>query len=155
MVFHGPLPAENRAYARFLRSRGNLSIRKIGRLCNMSHSSVIRCSKSDLPGRFKPQNRRRLHDIHSQGAQRSGGRTRKLSTRTERYMLRELRKLRRSEGTFAIARLMTVTGISQADVTIRTVNNVLHRHGYCFYQTRKKGLLSENDLKCRVKFAKK
>lgn len=154
MVFYGPLPAENRAYARLLQSRGNLSLRKIGRLCKMSPSSVKRCCESDLPGHCNVNNRRHLNK-HSCGAKQMGGRPKKLSTRTERYMVRELRKLRRSEGTFSVARLMTITGISQADVTIRTVNNALHRHGYRFFQTRKKGLLSENDLKLRVKFAKK
>jgi transposase len=149
LVFKGRLPPENRAYARYLRSTDELSLREIARLCKMSPSSVKRCTESDLPGIVNTPR------ISRMASKRPGGRQRKLTTRTERYVVRELRKLRRSEGTFSVARLMTATGISQANVTIRTVCNVLHRNGYGFYQARKKGLLSDKDLKHRVKFANK
>ena len=50
MVFKGRIPAENRAYARYLRSMGELSLREIAKKCKMSLSSVKRCTELDLHG---------------------------------------------------------------------------------------------------------
>jgi hypothetical protein len=50
---------------------------------------------------------------------------------------------------------MEITGLNQRTVSRRTVLNVLHRHGYRYRQTRKKGLLTPSDLKLRVQWAKK
>lgn len=149
MVFKVRLPAENRAYARYLRTAGDLSFREIAKLCKMSPSSVKRCTDSCLPRTVGRGNTLRTRQTTGRG------RPTKISVRTERYLVRELRKLRSLEGTFSVSRLMSVTGISQADVSIRTVCNVLHTNGYGFYQARKKGLLTPEDFKLRVKFAKR
>ena len=45
-------------------------------------------------------------------------------------------------------------GISP-DVSDETVRRVLHSAGYKYYHSRKKGLLTQNDLKLRLKFARK
>ena len=49
---------------------------------------------------------------------------------------------------------MERAGISPKHVTNRTIRRFLQREGYCFLQARKKGLLSEKDLKECLKFAK-
>ena len=83
-----------------------------------------------------------------------GGRPRKLSLREERRILRTLSSLRHEEGNFTSIRLMARAGISPKHVSNRTIRRFLQREGYYFLQARKKGLLSEKDLKERLKFAK-
>ena len=83
-----------------------------------------------------------------------GGRPRKLSSREERKILRTSYSLRHEEGNFTSIRLMTRAGISPKHVSNRTIRRFLQRKGYHFVQARKKGLLSEKDLKERLQFAK-
>ena len=49
---------------------------------------------------------------------------------------------------------MSRAGISPKNVSNRTVRRFLERNGYHFLQARKKGLLSEKDVKERLAFAK-
>jgi transposase len=144
MVFHGQIDDKVKAYVKFLREEGQMSLRAVARKCNISSSSVKRITDNWDKPKQRTANKK---------SARPRGRPRKISKVQERYILRELIKLRRSEGTFSISRLMTVTGISKAYVTPRTVLNVLHRHGYTFRQTRKKGLLTCGDLSKRKRFA--
>jgi transposase len=74
--------------------------------------------------------------------------------RTERYVLRELETLRREEGTFTIKRLMVATALSESDVTTRSISNMLYRNGIRMYNARRKGVLSRDDFKKRLQFAK-
>ena len=83
-----------------------------------------------------------------------GGRPRKLSLQEERHILRTLSNLRHEEGNFTSIRLMARAGISPKHVNNRTIRRFLQREGYYFLQARKKGLLSEKDLKESVKFTK-
>lgn len=141
MVFKHKIPADVKAYAKFLREEQKMSLCRVAVKCGISSSSVKRitndCSKQ-LP--------------KTSGAR---GRPRKINHQQERYILRELKKLRQSEGTFSISRLMTATGLSKANVTPRTVLNVLHRNGYKYRQTRRKGILTHSDFKKRTAFARK
>lgn len=156
MVFKGRLLAEDRALARFLKLDGKMSLRKIGKLCHMSPMSVKRCTQSELKTptshTSKTTHGSRVGSKHK--ASRPG-RPRKLSMRTERHLIRELLKLRQREGSFSVSRLMTVAGISKTDFSVRTISNAIGRHGYECLQARKKGLLTPDDLKKRVKFARK
>jgi len=83
-----------------------------------------------------------------------GGRPRKLSLREECRILRALSSLRPEEGNFTSIMLMVRAGISPKHVSNRTIRIFLQREGYYFLQARKKGLLSEKDLKECLKFAK-
>ena len=83
-----------------------------------------------------------------------GGRPRKLSLRDERSILQTSSSLRHVEGNFTSIRLMARAGISLKHVSNRTIRRFLQREGYYFLQARKKGLLSEKDVKERLKFAK-
>jgi len=158
MVFKCNIPPENKALARLLILQGNLSLREIAQTCDMSKTSVGRLShmmtKSSNSTLMKKNNRKSSSD-NAPSRSSKIGRPKKLTVRAERYVMRELKKLRSSEGSFSIARLMTVTGLSQEDITIRSVSNLIRRNGYGLYQARKKGLLSKNDLKVRVKFARR
>lgn len=141
MVHGWKIPAETRAYVKLLRNHMNMSYRQIGKECNIAASSAFQIIRGD---RGNPQqNRRRT------------GRPRKITPVMERHILRELKKLRQAEGSFTIPRLMQVCGLDEQNISRRTLLNCLHRHGYKFRQTRKKGLLHIEDLKKRVIYAKK
>ena len=145
MVFHRRIPDKVRAYVHFLRQENNLSLTKISKRCNISISSVKRICGEKM---FSCSQ-------HRQNGRITYGRPRKISPQQGRYILRELNKLRRTEGSSSVPRLMAAAGISMADVSRRTVINFLHRHGYRYRQTRRKGLLSSDDLHKRKKFAMK
>ena len=82
------------------------------------------------------------------------GRPRRLSLRDERKLLRAIPRLRQTEGGFCSKRLAISAGIDPS-VSSRTICRVLNKHGYGFYQTRKKGLLTKKDRKLRVEFCRK
>jgi len=120
-------------------------LRQVARKCNIAHSTVKRIVESTLdPPAVKSQQPKQ---------RKSMGRPRKISARMERYILHQLEVLRREEGTFTIKRLMMATGLSESDISIRSVSNVLYRNGIRMYHARRKGVLSQNDLKTRKKFA--
>ncbi len=83
-----------------------------------------------------------------------GGRKIKLSYRQERIIVRNVAKLRASEGGFSSRRLMQVSGLSCLNVSDRTVRRCLNRNGYHFLQARKKCLLLNKDFKKICQFAK-
>lgn len=147
MVFKEKIPPETVAYARYLRLEIKMSLRKVAKKTGMSASSVRRKCRSTRRQKGDPKSRKTTT--------KRLGRPRKISEAQERYIIRELHKLRLNEGTFSIARLMVAAGLDKSKITERSVLNVLHRNGYRFRQTRKKGLLSPKDLKGRVRFAKK
>ena len=94
------------------------------------------------------------HDQRKECNRDLGGRPCKLSLEEDRHILWTLSSLRHKEGNFTSVRLMVRAGISPKHVSNRTIRWFLQREGYYFLQARKKGLLSEKDLKERVKFAK-
>ena len=141
MVFAGKISAETRAYVRLMRNTMNMSFRQISQECNISVSSAYRIVNGQHL--TKPKCRRRP------------GRPRKINDAMERYIIRTVKKLRLSEGSFSIPRLMQACALRQHTICRRTVLNVLHRNGYKFRQSRKKGLISIEDMKKRVLFAKK
>lgn len=83
------------------------------------------------------------------------GRRRLLTPRDERHLERELLNLQESGGTFHVCDVMKKAGLTTSDISVRSVSRHLNKKNYGYYQTRKKGLLSQNDLKQRVSFARK
>ena len=81
------------------------------------------------------------------------GRPRKLDERDERSILRQLHDLRDTVGTSSSKDIQVASSIS--NVCNRTVRRVLKKHGYGYYQCRKKGMLSKQDLGKRLAFALK
>ena len=143
MPFHRKISPEVRAYARFLRLENKIRFKDIAEKCDISIRSAKRILSTDLnrqpgngPGR------------------RTRGRPRMLDTRMERRLLRALPKLRNTEGTFSVKRLLQVAGLSSLNNSLRTVQRVLNRHGYFYLQARKKGLMNAKDMRLRVRFAR-
>ena len=50
---------------------------------------------------------------------------------------------------------MKEVNISESEVSVRTVRRFLNSKGFWYLQTRKKGLLSDDDRRQRIAFAKK
>jgi hypothetical protein len=118
-----------------------MTFREIGKECNISASSALRIMRG------KP--------VNSAKHRSRTGRPRKITPAMERHIIRQVKKLRLSEGSFTIPRLMQVCGLCEDNISRRTLLNVLHRKGYKFRQTRKKGLVTLDDLQKRLLYAKK
>ena len=81
------------------------------------------------------------------------GRPKVVTEKQERRIIRSVKGLRTTEGSFSSSRVQLDSGTM--DVSNRAVRRVLNKNGYKYLQSRKKGLLYERDLKCRLKFCRK
>jgi len=64
-------------------------------------------------------------------------------------------KLYDEAGDFTTADIKREAGISEKDLSRRTIRRYLNQMGYSYKQCRKKGILLDSDLTKRYKFAKK
>ena len=90
-----------------------------------------------------------LHQLQKQEDRRSWQLVKK------RHILRSVHHLRRTQGTFTSGRVMEDAGISKANVSGRTVTRFLNNEGYYFMNAQQKGILSPQDLRKWVMYAKK
>ena len=75
---------------------------------------------------------------------RKTGRPRKVTERDERELLRVLKNLRQTNGCLTSRKLQVEAGLTH--LSNRTVRAILNKHGYKYLQSRRKGLLTNNDL---------
>lgn len=122
-----------------------LSMRQVARECNVSVTTVWRIKHFEFQ-RKKGGGRNRNGNM---------GRPRKLTSREERKLLRGIHILRVQEGGFTIKRLMNNAHIDHTKVSVTTVQRFLNKQGYFCLQARKKGLMTQKDLKNRSHFARK
>ena len=80
------------------------------------------------------------------------GRPRIVTDRDERKLVLVLKKLRKTDGFLNSKKLQLQAGLTH--LSNRTVRAILNEHGYKYLQSRRKGLLSGNDLKRRLRFAR-
>ena len=81
------------------------------------------------------------------------GRPRLMTSRDERKMIRTLLSLRNERASFSVKRLQEESDLIH--ISTRTVCRYLHNNGYGYYQSRKKGLVTDKDKKIRLAFAKR
>ena len=81
------------------------------------------------------------------------GRPKKLSENDERQVKRSLLRLRETTGRFTSKRVQEESGVTH--VSNRSIRRSLNRRGYYFLQSRKKGLMTKDDLKKRLAFCRK
>lgn len=81
------------------------------------------------------------------------GRPPKLTDQDKRLIRRGVTRLREQEGTLSSRRLQSQTVGSR--VSNMTLRRALHEFGFGYRRTRKKGVLTRNDLKKRLNFARK
>ena len=90
--------------------------------------------------------------VHPKRKNEKGGRKPKLSKRDTSSIIRALHYARKQDGNFTLKRIKLYSGVPR--VHDRTVRRVLNKYGYDYGEARRKGLLTENDLKLRMKFEK-
>ena len=134
MVFRGKIDAERRAYIKFLREDGGLTVRQICGKCGVSRATVYRF----LKGR------------KTIGVKKSPGRPKKLCARDERLIEVNIKRLRVSEGTFSLKTLRAECSLHH--VSLHTLNRCFKRIRYKFCEARRKGVPSVKDCSARVKF---
>ena len=137
MVFKRCIDNVTRARAFYLSRVKGISVRKVAGFCGISTASVVRISKGNCntPSSVRISVKR--------------GNKFKLSERQKRHLIRCLRVLRKRDWAFTCKKLIEEAGIEE-----RKVTRYLNTAGYFYLQTRKKGLMTEDDHRKRVKFAK-
>ena len=127
-------------YLRYLYQDQNVSIRSLSR----------RYPQFSLPTIWRHATKKII--VHPKQKKGKGGRKPKLSKRDERSIIRTLHYARKQDCNFTSKRIKLYSGVSR--VFGRTVRRVLNKYGYHYRQARRKGLLTESDLKLCMKFAK-
>ena len=80
------------------------------------------------------------------------GRPKKLSDRDERLIVNSLKKLRKEQASFTAKKIQDNCQLTH--VSTKSVHRTLHKYGYRYLQSRKKGLVYAKDKVRRLKFAK-
>ncbi|XP_055377130.1 uncharacterized protein LOC129609224 [Condylostylus longicornis] len=109
-------------------------------------AKIIKRSKSTV--QYIVQNFKKTGSVNYN--KKSGG-PRKLNEREERHILHEIKKNPKMSGT-TIAKRVSQT--YKKDVSNRTIQRLLNRNGFHAYTPRKKPLISDNNKKKRLEFAK-
>lgn len=89
----------------------------------------------------------------AKGVAKKMGRPCKLTHREERNILRTIKTVRKGDVNFTANQVRVESGCTH--VSYRTIVRKMNIFGYNHLQARKKGVLSENDKKIRMKFARK
>ena len=136
------IPIDVSIYLRYLYQHGGVKGKALtDRFPKFSKRSIYRHAK--LPVGEKAEDKR----------MKNKGRPRKICSRDKRHVASTINRLRRSEeGVFTSVHVQQAAGLS--NVSNRTVRRHLNEQGYGYLQCRKKGLLTENDCKNRLEFAK-
>ena len=137
------IPLENSIHMRYLHQDKGINGAKVVKRCHkFSARSVYRHMK-------KP-----IKEAEYDERKKNSGRPKVLTSRDERKLLNTLPKLRKeTEGEFTLEDLRKNSAISE-HVSISTISRCVHKEGYRLHDKRRKGILTENDIKIRLKFAK-
>lgn len=144
MVFSGKISPRIRGRAYSLRKTTNMPYSKIARLCKISKSSAKRLANESLQQAGKKT-----------VSGKKLGRKRLLSVRDERSLKRAIESMRKDNVNFTVKELVHFAGLDYKQASYSTYVRILHEQGYACRQTRRKGILSENDKKVRLQFARK
>ena len=119
MVFKARISSETRAYVHLAKECERLSVKQIIQRSHISRTSLFRILKESKIRENNQEHQKK----------KSIGRPRKLGARQKRLLLREIPKLRKSEGKFAVKRLMQQAGTSPRHVSFRKVPRFLRSQG--------------------------
>ena len=144
MVFIQQVAAEKRALAWYLRTYSQFSFRKIAEECEISKSSAHRICRNE----FGNGRETRIPSDKKQG------RPRNVSERNIRLLIRTLKSFRRNNVHVTVRSLVEESGLSFEVATRRTYSRYLNELGYFYFSARRKGILSDNDKKVRLQFAR-
>ena len=135
------IPLDVSIYLRYLhQDRGDKCSKLVKKFPLYSARSIYR--HANLPIGRKSYDKRKMNT----------GRPPVLSQRDERKIINTVTKLRNEVGHFTSKRVKLEAGIEN-QTSIRTVRRCLNRFGFYYRHSRKKGLLTKDDMKTRKKFA--
>ena len=138
---NGIVSCKESGYMRLLHQDVKLPVREIcRRFPQFSQRTVYRHAKGKVP----------LRDTDARKFNR--GRPKKLTARDVRKITRAIVKLRRFAGTFSSIRIQEEAQLTH--ISSRTFRRHLHKLGYTYRQSRKKGLLTKADKKKRLLYAR-
>ena len=143
MVYTGKISDKTRALVVYYRRESGASYREIARKCRISASSAVRICRED-----KQQSNLKALECKR-------GRPRKVDERSVRKLIRCLKNSRKTNPNVTVKTLVSQCGLTLDMASRRTYSRRLNEKGYGFYQTRKKGLVSERDKILRMKYARK
>ena len=136
-----PIPIRDSAQMASLHQHGGLKVKEVVKLFpTYSQASIYRHCKRHI-GPLDPVDKRRFNR----------GRPSKITKQDRRSIIRSLKKLRETEGSFTSPRIALESGVAQK-VHNRTIRMVLNQEGYYYRRSRKKGLLKRADLHARKAF---
>ena len=144
MVFTGKFSAEKRAYIQLLGKTKSYTAKEVADECKVSLASVYRIWNNKFTKDIETKQKKR----------KCGGRPEKLTLGQKRSIIRNINILREENSNFTSKKLLLSSGINRNDISPRTVRRFLNKNGYHYLQTRKKGILSKNDVRKRYKFVK-
>ena len=137
MVFHRRISAKVRAYIGYLRRESSLSYREIARRCNISPSSAVRiCHEGFL----------------NRNSKKRTGRPPLMSRKDKGRFIRTFHKMRDENPNVKITDVAKECEIK--NVSYRTLIRTLNVAGYRWLKSRRRGLLSVDDRKQRVRYAR-
>lgn len=137
--------AQMSAYIKYLHQHGNESIntiwRRYGLQNNISRATIYRHASGDITVLTGVKKKRNV------------GRPKLLSDRSIRMLMRTFKMLRTRNINFTSVKVQLAANLHNV-CSNRTVRRALNARGMFYLQPRKKGLLTAQDLKKRVKFAR-
>ena len=138
------IPAETAAYIKYLHQQSGIRGKDLVEQFKMySRTSIYRIMSEPINGR-KGKDKRKSNP----------GRPCSLTERETRQIIRQVPILRKTfKGCFTVNDLRKAAAVPE-EVNDITVRRVLHREGYRHRVSAHKGVLTEKDLKLRLKFAK-
>ena len=136
-----PIPIRDSAHMASLHQHGSLIVKEVVRLFpTYSQASIYRHCERHI-GPSDPVDKRRFNR----------GRPSKITKQGRHSIIRSLKQLRETEGSFTSPRIALESGVAQK-VHNRTTRVALNEERYYYRRSRKKGLLKRADLHARKTF---
>lgn len=145
MVYKSCVEDALRAYV-LLRVKDNHKAKDVAKEVGVSWATVYRIKKEGVQGLKREEGKKRL--------KLSPGRPRKLNIGEERMLLRQIKVLCEENPNFCSGKLMESCGISSKQVSNRTIRRLLHKNGFGYRQSRKKRVLTRQDIRRRYMYAR-
>ena len=138
-----PIPLEVSLHLRYLHQDGGCSGKElVKRYPQYSRTSIYRHMVKEIG------------DSECDKRHANCGAPRRLSLRDERNILRQIPLLRKTlRGSFSLNDIRNAADVPK-DVSDSTLRRVIHRAGYRYRPSARKGVLSESDARARLKFAR-
>lgn len=143
------MPMKDSILLRTLHQVGKVSVYKI--MNNPTLYPTLACyPKTTL---YRHAKRPLSEDVHDKRKQNKG-RKRLISKRDQNAIKRNISNLRSTTGTFSSVDLQNAVGLSEK-MSNSTFRRTMHKLGYKWRNTRRKGKLLQDDLKKRLEFCRK